>query len=279
MHEVEAIVVPDQAARGIDVGDERLDLVRPLVAVEVAEPDDRPSMECPVERTVSIDRDIEVAPGRCSDGHRVDHGGRRGEDGGLVSVGNLQALEQGVLRVRPVRRGRDLLRPPDNQLADAPPAAAVVPEKRRPNVANPLYVKLMRRATRLDVSGRIRERPPDLCIARTFDLVAISDVGRFPGDLDAGQSLRTTEVDLKPLAWLGIRRTPSRIIAPINRLRSEVPLPRLLGRSGRGLPLREVLADGHGRLRLEHRRFEPAAGPEDPRVRRSRYSGAETVSL
>jgi hypothetical protein len=93
MEKIKAIVIPDQAARGIDVFDEFFHFVGAAVAVEIAEAEDAAAMRIATEGTVAVAGDIEGAVGSCGDEDGVVGHWRGGEDGGVKAGGDFYVFE------------------------------------------------------------------------------------------------------------------------------------------------------------------------------------------
>ena len=94
VEQVQTVVVPDEAARRVDVGHEGLHLVALTVAVGVAYAQHSAQVRLAVERPVAVTGDIERAIRRGRHEHRVIHRWRRGEDRHLELRRGADVLHQ-----------------------------------------------------------------------------------------------------------------------------------------------------------------------------------------
>ena len=93
VEEVEAVVVPDEAAGGVDVADELGDLVGAAVLIGIAQAEDTTAIGLAAEGAVAIGGNVEVASGRGGDVDGVVGGLPGSEEGLLEAFGDGGVLE------------------------------------------------------------------------------------------------------------------------------------------------------------------------------------------
>ena len=93
VEEVEAVVVPDEAAGGVDVADEFGDFVGAAILIEVAQAEDASAVGVASERAIAIGGDVEIALGGGRDVDGVVGHLPGGEEGDVEAIGDLDVFE------------------------------------------------------------------------------------------------------------------------------------------------------------------------------------------
>ena len=210
-------------ARAVDHG-ERLELVGLAVAIGVSAADDLAATFLAVERPVLVDADVDRAIRRRGETDRITHVGRCGEQRNLKAGRSLDPAEQprpsdaAWLEIAAARDRSFLeLRPVNFKLEKAAPMSGSKLRRGETNVPHVLRRELQRLSLLARLALRlVRQHRPRLAITRTFDLVAVVRVVRFPLHGDARQFLSLAQINLPPLTGVVVRRTPSRRFVPVD---------------------------------------------------------------
>ena len=261
MHEVEAVVVPHEAARAVHLAKD-LRFIGASIAIEIAQANDASTVRFALHGAVSVGGNVKRAIGLSGQENRVIRGGAVREKRDIEALRDLHVFEDGGFLFR--REFDDLrhdvaavfagigglvvflllLRAQlrcdgfdvgafQSHLADAGPAAALFAEGMNLHKADAVGLGEVIRVRRvLFIRAAIDKRGPRLAIGAAFDFEVIHAVV-LPGGLDASERLRLLQFQLQPLRILPAIGAPAGAFVIVHRPPCEVVLSRLLAARGR----------------------------------------------
>ena len=95
MNEIDPVMIPNEATRGIDIFDKLLHLIGASISIRITEAQDASTLWIAAQRAIAIAGDIEVAIGCGGDIDGVVRCGAVGEEGEVKAVWNFHVLEDG----------------------------------------------------------------------------------------------------------------------------------------------------------------------------------------